>query len=237
MAQRGQGVLVVIPARGGSKSIPRKNLKVVGGEPLIIHTIVAAKNAKLVHKVVVSTDDEEIAKVSKDLGADVPTLRPRELATDDSPTILTIQHMVKVLEDFGEKFDVIVTLQPTSPLRSDEDIDNALMLLGKTGADSVISVTEVKQNPWLMFRVEEGKLLPFFGEEKRIRRQDLPKVYALNGAIYATRRDILMEENSLYGSDPRAYIMPEDRSIDVDSPLDLKIVDFLIRSRRSGVEP
>jgi len=235
MAQGRIRVVGVIPARGGSKSIPRKNLKEVAGKPLIAHTIIAAMKTKLVSRVIVSTDDEEIARVSRDFGVDVPILRPRELAKDDSPTILSVQHMVRHLEEHGESYDVVVTLQPTSPLRSSEDIDGAIKMLGETKADSVISVTEVKQNPWLMFKVEDGRLKPFFGEEKRIRRQDLPRVYALNGAIYATRRKPLMEGNSLYGSDPRAYIMPEERSIDIDSLLDLKIVDFLIRSWERGV--
>jgi CMP-N,N'-diacetyllegionaminic acid synthase len=222
-------IVGIIPARGGSKGIPRKNLRNIAGKPLIAYTIEAARGAKLLTKVTVSTDDKEIAATAKSHGAEVPILRPSELAQDSSPTIHAIQHMVRHIEDQGGKVDVAVTLQPTSPLREAVDIDVAVKILLDTGADSVISVTAAKYSPYLMFTLNGDRLVPFFGEEAKIRRQDLPKVYSLNGAIYVTRRDTLMKGNSLYGKDVRAYVMPEERSLDVDTLLDLRIIDLLLR--------
>jgi len=222
-------IVGIIPARGGSKGIPRKNLRDIAGKPLIAYTIEAARGAKLLTKVIVSTDDKEIAATATSHGAEVPILRPSELAKDNSPTIHTIQHMVRHIEDQGGKVDVAVTLQPTSPLRESVDIDGAVKILLDTGADSVISVTAAKYSPYLMFTLNGDRLVPFFGEETKIRRQDLPKVYSLNGAIYVTRRDTLMKGNSLYGKDVRAYVMPEERSLDVDTLLDLRIIDLLLR--------
>ena len=225
-------VVGIIPARGGSKGIPRKNLHDVAGKPLIAYTIEAAKKSRLLTRVIVSTDDEEIAGVAKYYGAEIPVLRPKELAHDSSPTIRAIRHMVGHIEEQGGKVDVAVTLQPTSPLRDARDIDGTVKALFDTGADSVISVTEAKHSPYLMFTLKGDKLVPFFGEETKIRRQDLPKVYSLNGAIYATQRDTLMEGNSLYGKDIRAYVMPEERSLDVDTLLDLRIMDLLLKDQR-----
>ncbi len=222
-------IVGIIPARGGSKGIPRKNLRDIAGKPLIAYTIEAARGAKLLTKVIVSTDDKEIAATATSHGAEVPILRPSELAKDNSPTIHAIQHMVRHIEDQGGKVDVAVTLQPTSPLRESVDIDGAVKILLDTGADSVISVTAAKYSPYLMFTLNGDRLVPFFGEETKIRRQDLPKVYSLNGAIYVTRRDTLMKGNSLYGKDVRAYVMPEERSLDVDTLLDLRIIDLLLR--------
>jgi CMP-N-acetylneuraminic acid synthetase len=228
----GLSVVGIIPARGGSKGILRKNLCDIAGKPLIAYTIEAARKARFLTKVVVSTDDEEIAAIAESFGAEVPVLRPRELAQDGSPTIQSVQHMVEHIEEQGGKVDVAVTLQPTSPLREAGDIDGAIKTLLDTGADSVISVTEARHSPYLMFTIKGDRLVPFFGEETKIRRQDLPKVYSLNGAIYATRRDALMKDNSLYGKDTRAYVMPEERSFDVDTLLDIRIIDLLLKNQR-----
>jgi CMP-N-acetylneuraminic acid synthetase len=224
-------VLGIIPARGGSKGIKRKNIYLLSGKPLIAYTIEAALKSKKISKVTVSTDDLEIAQIAKKYGAEVPIMRPEELAKDDSPGILSLFHMVEYLENTGTKIDIIVTLQPTSPLRTNRDIDAVIDKLISTNSDSVISVNEVKQTPYLMFRVENDRLKPFFGEEMKINRQALPKVYSLNGAIYATKRDVLMKQRTVYGEDIRPYIMPEERSIDIDTLFDTKIAEMILTNQ------
>lgn len=224
-------IIAIIPARGGSKGIPRKNIRIVGGEPLIAHSIEVANSTKYISRTIVSTDDEEIAKISREYGAEVPFIRPKNLAQDDSPTILALQHAVKTLESMNEKINVVVTLQPTSPLRTVEDLNNSILKILNTNCDSVISVTEVKEHPYLTFKIDQDRLYPFYGEDKLVRRQDLHKVYFVNGAIYVTKRDVLMEQNTLYGGLSRPYIMCKENSFQIDDPIDLHIVNCLFEKR------
>lgn len=239
----GQGApertLAVIPARGGSKGVPRKNLREVAGKPLIAYTIETALSAgPLFHRVVVSTDDKEIAEVSRRLGADVPFLRPPELSGDSVPMAPVLRDAVlRVEEAEGVRFRWVCLLQPTSPFRTVDDLRAVLHLARRGGCDSVISVVRVfAVHPVLMKRIDEGYLVPFcVPEVEGTRRQDYqPAAYMRNGAIYLTSRDVLVERGSIWGERIRPYIMPEERSAGIDSEMDLKLVDFLMRERRSA---
>lgn len=224
-------IVGVIPARGGSKGIPRKNTRNLVGKPLIAFTIEAALKSKLLDRVIVSTNDVKIAEIAKSYGAEVPFLRPTELAKDDTPGLLVIQHAVKYLEDVEAcKSDITVILQPTSPLRSERYIDKAVEKLLRTGADSVITVCKVKHHPFWSFIAKGDRLYPFL--EKGIavsRRQDLPKIYAVNGAVYAVRRDVLFEQNSVFGRDTRAVVMPYEESVDIDDYFDLFVAEMVLK--------
>lgn len=232
-------ILAVIPARGGSKGILYKNIAMLAGKPLIAHTIEEAKKSKALSRVIVSTDDKEIAKIAKGYGAEVPFMRPRELAADDTPTLLVLQHAVRWLEGNEEaEIDVVVTLQPTSPLRRAEHIDAAVQKLVDTGADSVVSVCLAEHSPYWMKRLEGDRVFPFLPDAPEYtRRQDLPPVYRLNGAVYVTRRDLLVEQGRVLGEDTRAIVMDWESSIDIDTMLDLKLAQLILRERRNAENP
>jgi CMP-N-acetylneuraminic acid synthetase len=205
------------------------------GKPLLAYTAEAALASKKLARTVLSTDDAEIAKIAKECGVDVPFLRPTELAQDDTPTIPVLQDVVRRLEAMGDFYDAILTLQPTNPLRRVEDIDGSIELLARTGADSIISFSDVgERHPARMKWIDaEGRVSdpPFAEEFEGKPRQQLSKLYLRDGSIYLTRRSILMERNSLKGSDCRAWIIPEERSRNIDSPLDLLIVEQILRSQ------
>ncbi len=228
--------LAIIPARGGSKGVPHKNIRPVAGKPLIAYTIEAALAMReRLYRLIVSTDDEQIAEVARRLGAEVPFLRPAELSGDRVPMAPVLQHAVGAIEvQDGVRLDWVLLLQPTAPLRAPEDIRAALDLAERGGCDSVISVVQVfAVHPILMKRIENDRLLPFCIEEKEgTRRQDYqPPAYMRNGAIYLTRRDVLMERGSIWGEVIRPYLMPEERSLSIDSELDLKLADLLLREQ------
>jgi CMP-N-acetylneuraminic acid synthetase len=229
-------ILAVIPARGGSKGVPRKNIRLVDGKPLITYTLEAALAVRhRLHRLIVSTDDAEIAEVAHRYGADVPFMRPAELAGDKVPMIPVLQHAVQMVEAMDNiHLDWVLLLQPTAPFRTAEDIESVLELAACGGCDSVISVVQVfAVHPILMKRIENDRLLPFCIEEKEgTRRQDYqPPAYMRNGAIYLTRRAVLMEQNSIWGQVIRPYIMPEERSVSVDSELDLKLAELMLAER------
>jgi CMP-N,N'-diacetyllegionaminic acid synthase len=232
-------VLAVIPARGGSKGVPRKNVRLVNGKPLIAYTIETAVAAShLFHRIIVSTDDPEIADVAKQYGAEVSFLRPAQLARDDVPMVPVLQHAVRFVEQQDDlRLEWVLLLQPTEPFRTVKDIEMALRLGEAGGCDSVISIVQVfAVHPILMKRIESGRLLPYSVEEKEgTRRQDYqPPAYMRNGAIYLTRRDVLMERNSVWGDVICPYIMPPERSVGVDSELDLKLVELLMKESLAG---
>jgi len=233
----GERVLGIIPARGGSRSIIRKNLKHLQGKPLLSYTITEALRAKRLQMVIVSSDDDEIISTSRKYGAEVPFVRPQHLASDNALAIDVVQHAVDTLESKGEKFDIIVMLQPTSPLRIAEDIDNCIDLLISTKATSVISVERVGANhPFRMKLIDsEGRLHDYANEVvENLPRQKLPEIYIRNGAIYATRRDVLINERSFKGRDSRAYVMPPERSVNIDEEVDFILADILMRNLDRG---
>ncbi len=223
-------VLGVITARGGSKGIPKKNIKNLGGKPLIAWTIEAAAKSKLLDYFIVSTDDQEIAEVAKKFGAPAPFLRPGELAKDSVKSIPVIQHALKWLkENEGRVFDAVMILQPTSPFRAAEDIDASIKLLTETKADSVMSMVELTDFSLPKLKVLDGnKILSLAteeGKESAARDKSQP-VYKRNCAIYLTKT-ALIEKGDLFGADSRAYIMPPERSIDINTPMDFLFAEFL----------
>ena len=227
-----RNILAIIPARGGSRGIPRKNIRLLCGKPLIAYTIETALSSKLIDRAVVSTEDEEIAEVSKKWGAEIIT-RPSELARDDTPSLPVLQHAIGYLEEVKDYHpEIIVILQPTSPLRIVDDIDSAIEEFLKGGYQSIASVCEAEHPPHWMYTLAGSRLKPVIrGGEKVIRRQDAPKVYRLNGAVYVSSRDTTMKENRVLCRHTRAYIMPVERSIDIDTELDLKLAELLMRER------
>ncbi len=228
-------ILGLIPARGGSKGIHRKNLAKVAGKPLLAWTVEAARGSRSLDRLVVSTEDEEIAHVARECGAEVPFMRPTELARDDTPGIEPVLHALQSLERAGYRPGWVMLLQPTSPLRTAEDIRCAIEVSTRPGVDSVISVCEAVPPPaWLKKIRADGSLEDYFsGIEVPPVRQGLAPAYALNGAIYLTRRDILLERRSFYGDRPMAYLMPRERSVDIDTDWDLKLADIILRCRKS----
>lgn len=226
-------VLGIITARGGSKGIPKKNIVPLCGKPLLAYTAEAALSAIKLNRTILSTDDPEIAEVGRRYGIDVPFLRPLELARDDTPTILVLQHAVRYFESIGEWFDAVFTLQPTNPLRTSADIDGAIDLLEKSKSDAVISFVDVgEKHPARMKYIDnDGRVIdpPFSETYEGQRRQELPKIYLREGSVYLTRRDVLMEDNSIKGSDCRAWIVQQERACNIDTPFDLFIAEQLLK--------
>lgn len=219
--------MAVIPARGGSKGLPRKNLRVVGGRPMLAWSIAAARESKYLDRTILSSDDEEIIRAAKHFGCDVPFVRPADLSRDDTPGVEPILHALRRLPGYA----YVVVLQPTSPLRTGEDIDRALDLCVQTAAPACVSVTKVDQHPEWMYRLEPGgRLQPLLGRWKTVvRRQDLAPVYSLNGAVYVARTDWLLESKTFLVDGTVAYVMPRARSVDIDTESDLQEVEAIMR--------
>jgi len=227
-------ILGLITARGNSKGIPKKNIAPAAGRPLIAWTIEAARWARSIDRVVVSTDDPEIAAVSRQWGAEVPFSRPDELARDDSPHIPVVIHAVEwLMKEEGYHPDYVMLLQPTSPLRESQDIDAAVALAVEKGADAVVSGFEAPAHPYIIKRIDaQGRLADYVDcPEGYLPRQALPPAYALNGAVFLVRRQVLLDEQTLYPANTLAYIMPPERSLDVDTPWDLHLADLILRDK------
>jgi CMP-N-acetylneuraminic acid synthetase len=225
-------VLGLIPARGGSKGVPRKNVRLLCGKPLLQYTAEAALMAKRLARVVLSTDDEEIAAVGRRCGLEVPFRRPGHLAEDTTPMLPVVQQAVRWMEAEGHFFDAICLLQPTNPLRRAGDIDACIELLEAGGADAVVTVLPVPEeyNPhWVYFQGEDGSLRLSTGERWPIsRRQDLPPAFHREGSVYVTRRNVLMEGDSLYGRRLVGYCLSAERSVNIDSVEDWERAEKLL---------
>ncbi len=225
-------ILGLINARGGSKGIPRKNIKPLNGKPLISWTIDAALESEYISRLVVSTDDEEIANVARTSGADVPFIRPDYLASDKSIQIDSVKHAINFLEESGEFFEYVVILQPTVPLRSTEDIDGSINLLLSNEVDSVITICDIGgRHPLTCYEnIHDDNLKPLYDSDaKGVLRQEFKEILWRNGAVYAMSRDTIMIKNSLYGDSIMGYRMPEERSFNVDSIFDWNILDSYIK--------
>lgn len=211
----------------------RKNLAPLLGKPLLAYTAEAALASRRLTRTVLSTDDEKIAETGRLLGIDVPFMRPAELASDDVPTLPVLQDVVKKLEAAGERYEAILTLQPTNPLRRADDIDGAIELLERTGADSVLSFVDIgERHPARMKWIDgDGRVSdpPFAEAFEGQPRQQLAKLYLREGSIYLTRRSVLMEQNSLKGKDCRAWLIPEERARNIDTPFDLRIAEYILQ--------
>jgi CMP-N-acetylneuraminic acid synthetase len=228
-------VLGLILARGGSKGVPRKNIRLLAGRPLLAYTAEAALSASLLTRVIVSTDDEEIADVARRYGLEVPFVRPPALAADDTPSLPVVQHALRWMADQGEHFDAVCQLQPTSPLRAAGEIDRCISVFDARTADCVMTVARVpdEYNPhWVYFQRPDGTLHLSTGDDSPIpRRQLLPAAYHRDGSVYVTRRDVIMERNSLYGS--RVFGIPVDAStrVNVDTAEDFELAERILRAR------
>lgn len=222
-------VLAIIPARGGSKGLPKKNIKQLGDKPLIGWSIEAAKNSKLVDKVIVSSDNEEIISISKKYGAEIPFVRPEELASDTANTKDVLVHAINFLREQNEQYDYIVLLQPTSPFREEGIIDKAINKAVNTGADMVVSVKETSSNPYyVLFEENEMGFLKQSKKSTFTRRQDCPTVYEYNGSIYVINTSSLLENDSLNFSRTVKLVMDDFHSVDIDSQFDFDFAEFLI---------
>ncbi len=225
-------VLTIIPARGGSKGVPRKNVRVIAGKPLIAWTILSAKKSKYAQNCFVSTEDTEIARVSAEFG--VPVIRrPHNLADDMTPMCDVVKHALQTCEAIeGGTYTYVLLLQPTSPLRTNQDIDNSIQTLIDSSADSVISVTEYEGvHPSKMYTLRDGYLNCVAENLHQSRRQDLASIYRRNGAIFACTRELFQNKNCLWGEKIVSYVMPKNRSVDIDNSEDLDLAEFYIKLR------
>jgi CMP-N,N'-diacetyllegionaminic acid synthase len=236
MTDRGP-IVGLIPARGGSKSIPRKNLAVVAGRPLLAYTARAALGARCLDRVVLSTDDDEIAEAARALGLDVPFLRPAALAADDTAMIAVMRHALDFLTESGTTATVLVLLQPTSPLRTARHIAEAVELLLDSGAETVVSVVEVPHNfgpASVVIQHPDGRLTPFLPGPAILRRQDKPRVFARNGPAILAVRGAALRRGALYGEPTLGYRMSAADSLDIDEPDDLWLAEQYIRRREAA---
>ncbi len=236
---RSMNAIGFIFARGGSKGVPRKNLRLLAGKPLLAHAIEAARQSRYIRRVVVSTEDDEIARVAEDYGAEVPFLRPAELASDTAAEWLAWQHAIRAVSG-GERpnFEMFVSVPATAPLRAPQDIDAAIELLRDSGADAVIAVTEAHRNPYFNMLIldEQGRariaMAGQTGQKAIVRRQDAPEVYDATTVVYAARPEWVLRVSDLLQGDLRAIVVPKERALDIDSELDLEIAEFLLERRR-----
>ncbi len=228
-------VIALIPARGGSKGIPRKNIRILQGKPLLAWTIEAARASVTVDRVVVSTEDPDIAAVAEQWGAEVPFRRPESLAADDTPGIEVVLHAiqwfqkeVQVEQDF-----VVVVLQPTSPLRTTQDIEAALEMFTNPKVQAVVSVCEAEHHPWWMNTLPEDRNMRDFLSPQALNtnRQELPAYYRLNGALFAGYASYIQSHHGFYGPNTYAYIMPQWRSVDIDTEMDWLLAEAILQQK------
>ena len=219
-------LIAVIPARGGSKGIPRKNIRLFCGKPLLQWSIDVALSAPSVERVVVSTDDIEIAEIARRGGAEVPFLRPSELASDTAPSVAPALHILDQLPTVSQ----LLLLQPTSPLRRVEDIEAIVAMKQKEGVEAIASVTPSSKHPaWMFGMSSKGVLHPLMNIENISCRQQLPPTYTLNGSLYLASRSFLQRERSFINAQTLGYVMPQEHSVDIDTLLDWKWGEFLMQ--------
>jgi len=230
-------ILGIIPARAGSKRLPRKNVLPLAGKPLVCWVIEAARAARSLDRLVVSSDDPEVLVLAGRYDPSIALQRPPELATDTAPAIDYVKHALGYLEQRGEgPFDVVVIMQPTSPLTLPEDIDGTVQLLERSHADTAVSVVQPDQiiHPFKLKVMDGDRLLPYLQEERgRMAAHELPRIYVRNGAVYATRRHVI-ESGQIIGADCRGYVMPRERSIDINTDLDYRFARFLMENKSCG---
>lgn len=222
-------ILALIPARGGSKEIIRKNIKLLSGKPLINWTIETVNKTKLIDKLIVSTDDLEISEIAKKAGAEVPFMRPDEISKDDTPGIEPALHAIKQITDF----EWLLLLQPTSPLRSVEDIDGIISFCRKNNSPSAVSICEVSEHPYHMYHKNKHfNLQPFVVDRPKFSgRQDFSPLYITNGALYLAKVDWLLKTKSFIGSETLGFEMPINRSIDLDTEYDWNIAEQELKKK------
>jgi len=223
-------VVATVCARGGSKGVPGKNVRLLCGKPLIVYTIEVAKRCRSISRIIVSTDNPKIAEVAQANGAEVPFLRPRKLALDDTPKLHVIRHAIQYLESQeGYYADIIVDLDATSPLRTEKDIEACITMVREGEADNVFSVTRARRNPYFnMVEMVNGQVQLVKNHGQLItRRQDAPEVFDMNASIYVWKRDTLMKSSYFFLDNTKIYVMPE-WAIDIDSETDFEFVEFIL---------
>lgn len=226
-------IISIICARGGSKGVPKKNIRLLLGRPLIARTIDLARKCPSIDRVIVSTEDPEIARIAGEYGAEVPFIRPDALAQDSSPKLPVLQHVVNYLqsqEDYQP--DIIVDLDPTSPLRTVADVEACIRMVQEAGTDNVFSVTQSRRNPYFnMVEVVDGRVKLVRPPDKPVTsRQAAPLVYDMNASIYAWKRAALMDNDTIFLTGTRIYEMPE-WALDIDSELDFEFAEFILSQR------
>lgn len=233
-------ILGIIPARGGSKSVPRKNIKLLGGKPLLYYMLTAALKSEFLNRVVVSSEDDEILRVAEKYGGkEVLLRRPKKLALDKTPDVPMLQHAVKAMEKADKcVFDYVVQLHVTTPFVSSEDIDKALLALLASDAESIVSVCQVNEyHPIKMKKIIDGKLVQYvegLSERSTMRRQDLESVYWRNGGFYASKRHIVMEHGRVFGDHVLPYVMPAEKSVDMNSIIDFWTAEAVLRNMKAN---
>lgn len=224
-------IIAIIPARRGSKGLPGKNIRLLLGKPLIAWTIEAAKKSQYIDKIIVSTDFTKLSSVAKKFEAEVPFVRPKKLATASAKSADVILHALNRLEMNNDYYDLVILLQPTSPLRTANDIDEAIKMLFSKKASAVVSVCEVEHHPYWSNTLPKNNCMKNFMNPliKGKNRQQLPTFYRLNGGVYVARIAYFREQKSFFGDKTFAYIMPRERSVDIDTEFDFKFAEFLIK--------
>lgn len=224
-----QKILSLIPARGGSKGIKNKNIISLAGKPLIAYSIEAAKSSKYIDSIVVTTDSEKIAEVSKQYGARVPFLRPKKLASDTSKTIDAVLHAIEILKSMDEDYSVLVLLQPTQPLRTADDIDRAIELYYEKGESGLVSISPVDDSPLLIRSIgEDGQLINLLSQSSTCRRQEMPDYYKVNGCIYINKIEEL-DENTSFNDNKVPLVMSKEHSVDIDEISDLWMAEYYLQ--------
>lgn len=228
-------VVAVITARGGSTGLPRKNLLPLAGKPLVAHSIIAARKARLVSRIIVSTDDAEITEVAREWGAEVPFERPPELSGPDSAHMDVMLHALDWLEANQALPEAVLLLQPTTPLRLPQDLDGAIQLMEKTCCPAVVGVTPAAIHPWLVYHMDAaGRLDGYIDHKLRYpRRQDLPSAYQLNGALYLNQCASLRATQMFQPPGTYGWLMPEERSVDIDNLNDFALAENIMAGRKA----
>ena len=221
-------ILALIPARGGSKGIPHKNIIDLCGKPLIAYSICAGLKSEFIDNVIVSTDDKEIADIAEEWGAEVPFLRPAYLATDTSRTVDVIVHAINFLKIQADLYDTLVLLQPTQPLRTAQDIDAAIEKFVQDGCQPLVSVSLVNDHPILIRTLNENKLKPLLNTTSTCRRQDMPDYYRVNGCIYINEINEI-NGNTSFNDNIVPFIMDKSHSVDIDDYVDLKVAEYYLK--------
>ncbi len=228
-------ILGIVAARKGSKRVIGKNLRMLAGKPVCTWVIEAALGARRLDRLVVSSDDEQVLEIARRYGDHLPLLRPPELATDTSPALEYVRHALAALEALGEgPYDGVCVLPAAAPLVTAADIDGTIDLFARTGAETAVSVVEIDHaiHPFKLKVLEGDRLMPWLVDEAgRMAAHELPKIFVRNGAVYVSRRDVLDRYQSVVGRDQRAYVMPAERSVDLNTEMDMKMAEWLLERR------
>lgn len=229
-------ILAIVPARGGSKGLPGKNIRPLLGKPLIGWSIERAQQSKYVDEIYISTDSQEIAEVAESFGVSVPELRPAYLASDTASSMDFIEYTINRMEEQGNHFDYLILLEPTSPLRDAEDIDKSLeMLIDHPSAKSIVGVCKSEgQHPMYLTKINDGLLVPYVERANSVRRQDLEELYFFEGTVYVTSIDGFRQYRLFYHKECLAYVVPKWKSYEVDDFIDFTVIEAIMKLKQSG---